>query len=69
MAQNRALKEISRDVFWKLEDKLKNGQLVLPGGPYQVKYSGDDRSYTNNLGTWLKSDRGVYYAHHSIANK
>lgn len=60
----RALKEISREKFWKLQEKWDSEEMTKACKGKLTNIG--NRKYVNSWGTWFSETDGVYFCHHSI---
>ncbi len=60
---SNCLNEITQSEFWKIEDAIKRGDALKITGELSVIKEGDDKLYHNKAGNWLRSYKGIYFAH------
>jgi hypothetical protein len=59
----RKLQEITREDFWRIEDAIVEMRHLHISGTLTVERTDDGKTYRNAQGIWLKSHKGMYFAH------
>lgn len=63
------LKEVTQSQFFMIQGAIERGETEKITGKLIVEKNGDDRLYHNSRGNWLRSYRGIYFAHPKLIKK